>query len=398
VIERTGAAGRGAAARSPRSGRRPLAPELVAALLATAVVIAIGGGVLAAGAPAPITSPEPSDAHGQGSSATPTPGLEDPAIATCLEINGRLEADRAALGAELTASVFEPGNVATILRSINADLIPAQIAAERLQHLAGSALVGARLATFYGDLQKQISAALANSVNNAPAYKAAAIATRTALADLAALDALLEGLRTAGSTPSASPASASPSAPRPSAAGASGSPVPSSGPSDTPAASPSGESPVVVNALVNPGFESGVGPPWELALTAPGSATLSADPTVHSGGAASARVDVTVAGDERAAVALRQGGLPIEAGGHYVASISVRAASTREIRIRIASATGDTYATRLYTVGPEWQVLTVDSTVFATDANAYLEVDLGRFAVTTWLDDASFGQIPATGG
>jgi hypothetical protein len=386
----------------PRHGRRAVAPELLAAVLAVAVVVVIGGGVLAAGAPVPTASVEPAGTPGPVSFPAPSRALEDPAIAICLEINGRLETDRVALGAELAASAFEPGNVATILRSINADLIAAEGAAERLQRLPAAALVGTRLATFYGDLQKQISAALANSVNNAPAYKAAAIATRTALAEMATLDALLEGLRSEASappaSPSAGPSAPGPSAPGPSAAGPSGRPGPSTAPTPTPTASPSaGGSPAVVDGMVNAGFESGVGPPWELLLAGPGSATLEADPGVHSGGAASARVDITVAGDERTAVVVRQGGLSIEAGAHYVASISARATTTREVRVRIASAAGDTYATRLFTVGPEWQVLTIDSTVFATDPNAYLEVDLGRFAVTTWLDDASFMQVAPTG-
>jgi hypothetical protein len=149
---------------------------------------------------------------------------------------------------------------------------------------------------------------------------------------------------------------------------------------------------------VNPGFEAGVGPPWELSVAGSGAATWTADLAVHAGGTTSARVDISVAGDERAAIAVRQGALSIVAGSRYVATIAVRADATREVRLRIASAAGDTYATRLFTVGPSWQVLTVDSTVFATDPSAYLEIDLGRFPATTWLDDASFGQVAATGG
>ena len=149
---------------------------------------------------------------------------------------------------------------------------------------------------------------------------------------------------------------------------------------------------------MDPGFESGVGAPWELFVSGSGAATWMADQTAHAGGTTSARVDISVPGEERTAVAVRQGGLSIAAGSHYLATISVRSATTREVRLRIASAAGGTYATRLFTVGPEWQVLSVDSTVFATDLNAYIEIDLGRFAATTWLDDASFAQVAATGG
>jgi hypothetical protein len=395
VIDGTPGGGPVLTGRREHARRRLVAPELIAALMAVAVVVAIGGGVVSAGTPAPSVSIEPAGTPSRPSVAVPTPGLDDPAIATCLEIDGRLETGRTALGAELAATAFEPGNVAAILRSLNADLISAEDAAGRLQRLPASALLGIRLATFYGDLQKQISAALANSVNNAPAYRAAAIAIRTSLADATTFDALLEDLRTEASSPSAGPSAASSSA-SPSTAGPSERPRPSAAPTQGPTPS-AGGSPAVVDGMVNPGFESGVGPPWELVLSGSGSATISADPSVHSGAASSARVDIRFAGDDRTGVVVRQGGLSIEAGAHYLASISIRAATTREVRLRIASATGDTYATRLFTVGPDWQVLTIDSTVFATDANAYLEVDLGRFAVATWLDDASFTQVAPTG-
>jgi hypothetical protein len=149
---------------------------------------------------------------------------------------------------------------------------------------------------------------------------------------------------------------------------------------------------------VNPGFEAGVGPPWELVLAASAGASLQEDRAIHAGGGAAARVEIVAAGEERAAVALRQGGLLIEAGSHYAVTLAARAATPREVRIRIASANGDTYGTRLFTIGSTWQTLTLDATVLASDANAYLEIDLGRFAVTTWIDDATFTRVAATGG
>jgi hypothetical protein len=173
---------------------------------------------------------------------------------------------------------------------------------------------------------------------------------------------------------------------------------PPSGSASEQPTSPTPTSPPTSSGLVNHGFEDGVGPPWELVLAGTGAATISQDRLVHIEGGASARVDITAAGDERAAIAVRQGGLGIQAGSRYIASVSVRAASTREVRIRIASATGDTYGTRVLLVGPEWQVLSVDVTVFTTDSNAYIEFDLGRFSATTWLDDASFIQAPTTSG
>lgn len=389
------------AVRGPDRPRpRPIGPEMVGAVLAALVVVVIGGGALASGstpvAPSTVPAPTPSSSVGP----RPTPGVDRAAIAICLEINGRLATDRAALQAEVAASTFEPSNVAIILRGLNADVIVASDAAARLERLPATATVGLRLSTFYEDLHHQVGDALDNSVKNAPAYRKAATATITTLEALPALNALLDELRDEqpsppSSAPVTSPSPAGPSLP------------PSLPPSPPPSPRPSGVGPTpsislpppsVPVGLQNAGFEIGVGAPWELSLSASGAATLQADSTVHAGGASSARVDITVPGIERTAVAVRQGGQPVAAGSHYLASIAVRAEATREVRLRIASAGGDTYATRLFTVGPEWQVITVDSTVLTTDTSAYLEVDLGRFAVTTWLDDASFNQVAVTGG
>ena len=376
----------------PTRRRRSVAPELVAAILAAVVVATVGGGLVAGGtsavvAPSSSTQASPSS----GSTAEPTPAIDETAITALLALNDRLTAAREALVAALAASTFGPSDVATVLRSLNADVVQAAAIAPILERFSASEAVGARLTKYYDDLHQHLSDALVASVQNAPAYRSAAKSTSTILAEVPALNAALEALLIGRSAPSSSP-------PAPSAT-----PAPSSSvaPGETPAPSTAPSVPAsqsVSSGLVNPGFESGVGPPWELSVSGSGAATWTADQADHAGGSTSARVDVTVAGDERAAIAVRQGGLSIVAGSRYVAMITVRAATTREVRLRIASAAGDTYATRLFTVGPGWQVLTIDSTVFATDPGAYLEIDLGRFAVATWLDDASFAQVAATGG
>jgi hypothetical protein len=385
--------------------RRPraFAPELVAAILAVIVVAVIGGGLIVGGTSAVVTaSGPPQPTESSAGTAGPTPVVDETAITALLTINDRLTAAREALDAELTASTFAPSDVQTILLGLNADVIGATRIATILQGFPASATVGAQLTKFYTNLHQHLSDELAASVQNAPAYRSAAKSTSTILADVpalnAALEALLIGRTTASSSPSGSIPPPVPSASAPASATPTpvATPRPSAPPSGGPSLPPS--PPAVANDLANPGFESGVGPPWELSVSGSGAATWTGDPTVHAGGTTSARVDISVAGDERAAIAVRQGGLSIVAGSRYVAAISARADTPREVRLRIASAAGDTYATRLFTVGPAWQVLTIDSTVFATDPDAYLEIDLGRFAATTWLDDASFGQVAATGG
>jgi hypothetical protein len=375
----------------PRRRFRSVAPELLAAILAAVVVAIVGGGLVAGGTSAVV---EPSSS-GQappsaGTTAEATPAVDETAIAALLALNDRLTAAREALDAALAAAIYEPSDVATVLRSLNADVVQAAAIAPILERLPASEAVGARLTKYYNDLHQHVSDALVASVQNAPAYRSAAKSTSTILAEVPALNAALEALLIGHTIPSSSP-------PAPSSTPA---PTSSAPPAETPPPSTPSipASPSVSSGLVNPGFETGVGPPWELSVSGSGAATWVADQAQHAGGTTSARVDITVAGEERAAVAVRQGGLSIVAGSRYVATIAVRAEATREVRLRIASAAGDTYATRLFTVGPGWQVLTDDSTVFATDPNAYLEIDHGRFMATPWLDDASFAQVAATGG
>lgn len=372
---------------------RSIGPEGIGAVLAAMIVVAIVGGVVAGGLSAAAPSSPPSQAPTSlEPTAAATPVIDVVSIATCLAVDGRLEGDRLALEAELAATPFDTSNVAAIMRAINADVIIATDGAARLQRLPASAEAGTTLTTFYTALHRQVSGALDNSLQNGAAYRAAATATVQLLLQVPALDALLRALRdrtaVATDVPSAGPPSGTPGSP---------SPRPTRSPSRGPSSGPPPAPPSSSAGLVNPGFEDGVGPPWELLVSASGAAQIAADQAIHAGGAASARIDISAAGVERTAVAVRQGGLAIEAGQHVVATISVRAATTREVRVRIASATGDTYATRLFTVGPDWQVLTIDTTVFATDLNAYFEIDLGRFDSSTWLDDASFVRVAATG-
>jgi hypothetical protein len=355
------------------------------------LVVAIGAGI-ASGATLPgvkstIETPNPTAA---GSSfGSPTPNLAG--ITPLLEINARLQDARGALVVELAASTFEPSNVASILRGINADVVEGLDISSRVPWPPSTRRLAFTLADTYQRLYDLITAALNNSVQNAKAYQTAAAAVVTRLGQLAFLDQLLAQAQAA--LPSGSPAASA--APPPSEI-ASPTPVPASPTPSAGGSVPPSTGPPPVNVVVNPGFETGIGSPWELVLASAGAATLKVDHTVQASGTSSARVDISAAGDERAAVVVRQGGLAIEAGSHYIASVSVRAETTREVRFRIASADGTTYQTRLFTVGPIWQVLRMELTPFANDPNAYLEIDLGRFAASTWLDDASFGRVAPT--
>ncbi len=201
----------------------------------------------------------------------------------------------------------------------------------------------------------------------------------------------------AGGTPSAPPSAAASSA---SAATSrpisSPSPSPSASGSAGPTVSPAG----VVNVLLNPGFEDPSRRPWQLVVDDPAAAaTFATDPTNPAAGRLSARIDITATSESRSGIALRQGGLRIDSGVRYVCSIRARAGTLREVQVRIVGSAGETYGTRLFTVGTEWQLLAFGFVSLVSDPGAAFEVDLGRSSATAWLDDASLGaaqpdQIP----
>ncbi|HET7030623.1 MAG TPA: hypothetical protein VFI34_08935 [Candidatus Limnocylindrales bacterium] len=391
-IPAAGVPDRGRLAERGAGASLAIGPEAITTAIAVLLIASIALVFLVTG-PAgtqPPLIPHASDAGGPTPPASTEPGVNLAYVSFALQVDARLAADRVALDRQLDLKPFDASATAAILRGANADILSGQDVARRLAASPPTADVGRTLSATYEDLHQLISDALDNSVRNGPAYEAAGKNIVAGLARLEAIDAVLRRLQE-GPAPSA-PASVPPS----------GEPVPSVPPPSEPAGgtspSPAPSSAALTNDLVNPGFETGVGAPWELLIGTGASATLNPDRAVHAGGAASARVDISTVTDERASVAVRQGGLSIEAGSRYVATIAARADAPREVRIRIASAAGDSYGTRLYTIGPDWQVLTLDVTVFATDPAAALEIDLGRSSATTWLDDVTFGRALVTGG
>ena len=272
-----GSAGRvaGPFGESPRTRRpRSFSPELVGAILAAIVVAIVGGGMVGGGA-----SPVAPLASGEATpnligSPEPTAAVDETLVAALLEFNDRVRLDRVALDAAANAATFQSSDVATILRELNADVVSATPVAERLERLPASAAVGTLLAKFYDELHKHVSDALDNSLQNAPAYRAAAKSTSTMLAELPALNAKLEALLIGQAAPSSSaPAPARSTIP---SATASAGPTQTLPPRSTSPSAPA--SPSVANGLVNPGFESGVGAPWELFVSGSGAATWTADP------------------------------------------------------------------------------------------------------------------------
>ena len=71
-------------------------------------------------------------------------------------------------------------------------------------------------------------------------------------------------------------------------------------------------------------------------------------------GSTSARVDITAGSTAYAGISLRQAGLSLEAGRQYVLTVSTRAAAPRDVRVRVASASGAQYFGRIVSVTPQW--------------------------------------------
>ncbi len=359
-------------------------PERLAGMLTAllALVIVLGANIRVADLPgSPRSSPSAGASTPAQPSAGSSPSQVDLANLRLAEaLGGRLAADRTALQQVLAGSAFDATDAAGALRDVNANLVALADPATRLSRSPPTAAAGRQILAFCTELRTEIGPTLEVSPLVAPTrYRDTATSVETKLVSLQPILAQLgrvADLSPSPRAPSPSPSRASPS-PKPSASGS--------------AASPSASTAGALNLVANPGFEDGVGAPWQLVL-ASGAATITADRAVHAGGSISARVDIDAATQERSGVAVIQSGLTVLAGHLYTLSAWVRAASGREVRLRLVSADGLTYATRVVVVGPTFARIQVDVTALIDDTNAAVEIDLGRFDATTWIDDVSLAE------
>jgi hypothetical protein len=367
-------------------------PELVGGLLvlvilALAATTLLGGGAGAAG---------PGD-------ATPTPSVSvapsptrilrvDPAVADLLlNVNSQILDAGDRLTAELERDPFRPADIRIVITEISG---LARYAVDAVASLGSSAVaIGMieRLGPIYASLEEIAASTFRASIQNEPAHRSGGEAMVEALVPLPGLQAELEELREGTAPPTPAPPTSSPRPSPTSSPDATPTPAPSPpSPSPTAAASPSastGTGALGPSQIVNGGFESGVGPPWELRIHPAASATVEADQVVHASGTRSARIEIAAATTAFGSVTLRQPGLRLDAGGRYTVRVGLRAAESREVRIYLVSQSGQTYLTRVATAGLDWTAASFTFTAPVSDADAVLEVGLGRTPVTTWLDD-----------
>jgi hypothetical protein len=81
--------------------------------------------------------------------------------------------------------------------------------------------------------------------------------------------------------------------------------------------------------------------------------------------------------------------MTIQAGARYSLSLSVRASALGEIRVRIASADGASYVTRLVGLTTAWTSVVLDFTSPIDDDEAAIEIDAGGSPIALWLDAVS---------
>lgn len=378
-----------------------IGPEVVASVLSVAVVVALLASRLAfTGGPIiPPSSPSPSPSAGPAASA---PAIDPGLIGTLIAVNNNLQT----LGVPLDQAVKQTPNDVASLRGPMVNMQPQLstgiVAADVLAATPGGAKVGAALRAVYDGLDATIADTLTHLVSNQAAFLRGAQSVLLQLKQLPPLTTDLTELLT-GPSPAASPL------PTPA-------PTPSAAPSPSPTVAPS-ETPIPVeptptplpsqsiepsvapgpNMLLNPGFEAGVGPPWQLLLADPSAQAVTVqDGTTAATGKFSARVDIAAPSNRLIAVSEQQGGLTIEAGAYYQVTVSAKATAIRDIRIRIIGSEGQLLGngSNVVQVGTTWAPYTFPMTSFAPDSNASIAIDVGGNGGSVWIDDVSVARIP----
>jgi hypothetical protein len=379
----------------PRPSRPP-SPEIIGTVVALAIIALVATTVLAA-TPGPGggegpggASPTPSRSL-QSSAPTPTPPVAPQVVDLLRSLNERLAASRDALQTELRRTRFRTPEVAFIIRQVNQRVAVGSEAVQALDGELGKDEPGGRMAAVYGSIADTATETLGASINNSAEYESGARTIVAQIAELSALQAALDEL--ARPQPTVAPTSPPPSTPPSPSTTASASTRPSASPLPTGSPSEGPLPPAGDEQVVNGGFEQGVGPPWGLFLGQGAAATLAPDNAKPGAGSTSARVDITAGSQAYSGISLRQPGLKLEAGRLYTLSVAVRAASQRDIRVRVASTTGASYVNRIAQVGTAWSTVAITFTAGVGDPNAVLELDLGRGNAATLFDAVSFRPI-----
>lgn len=381
--------------RRPRPSRLP-SPEIVGSGFAVVITVMILSAALAGPTPDPAVdtraSPTPRITF-LPPPRTPTPPVDPRSVVLLRTVNEQLLRDSEILQSELRRRTFRVGEVAFVIRQINATVLYAEDVVANLGGALGEDEVGARMAAAYRTIAATAGETLGASLGKNPAaYEVGAGTLVKSIAELPILQEELEALLAAPPSPpvpsasppqSVVPASPTPTVP-PSATAA---PTPTAG-QTAPTGSPE-PTPGAGEQVENGGFEAGVGEPWRLVVEGGGGATLAADEAAPFAGRVAARIEVTSPGVAFSAISLQQHGIELEAGRSYIVRLRLRSDAPREGRVRVVSSSGFSYQVADIMVGPEWAPYAFNFTASATTSSATFEVDLGRSDATTWIDSVS---------
>jgi hypothetical protein len=367
-----------------------LSPESIGAILVAAIaVVLISTQVVAGPAIVARGSPSPAPSASQSGAGPTIPPIIRSALATALVVNERLAAHADTLTAAVAAAKPAAEDIATILRAINTEMTVGNEAANRLIVEPATAPVGVALVDFYGSVAGRNAETLGTSIRNTAAYVAGGRATIKLLDQLPALNDQIKAALENELSPSPQLPSASPSPPRsvPPSVAPTQRPTPTAPPTGSPPSPPPGGSGLVPNG----GFEDGL-TGWSLYVLPPAVATSSVEAGAGVNKSAAARVDIAAGSDSRSGVSLAAGAIGLRQGTTYTLQVSLRAASPRDVRIRLTGQGGLTYAARVYPVGTAWSVVTFDVDQLVTDPNAQLAIDLGRETPTIWVDNVAIRE------
>jgi hypothetical protein len=385
--------------REAAAWRARLSPEL----LAVGVILVTGLAVLSSSL---IPPPSSASRGGPNQAVQPSfpqqsqPPVDVADIQLLLQLNQLIEQSAGPLRDELERKVLDTLDVRAALTKIVSTTGVGLDPAQNLQQRPRSRAAGEHAERYYRGLRAIADTAFEASLANQDAHRRAASRMLTALDEGKAIDKELEALLAlAEATPTPPPTASPQPSPSPS-------PPPSTmtvPPSQAASASPPPSAQVSTGTaagelVVNGGFESG-SEPWRLLISdAAAQATASIDRTGAAAGSASLRVDIAAGSESRSGVSVQQGGLHLAANTRYVARLVARAASDRDIAVTVRGSDGTIPGGRVFSVGTDWTELNLAFTTLTADANATLEIDLGRSAATVWLDSVSLAPSEALAG
>lgn len=362
-------------------------PEIVGGVVSgVVVVVLLTGGLLGSSATPSPTAATSGPPVSFGPSAPPASLVDATLVRLLVTVNDQLAINGARLAALIAGPTISPADVAATVRELNSTVRSAIELLPQLERQPGAGQMAATLREFYDNLGTRATAGLQASVTNAAAYRQTAA---DLIAILETLPTLQAGLQALLLLPPASfePTPSLAATPSPESS-ATSTPDGSGGPSASATILPGGPE-LIVNGSFDP-----TKAPWALDLDPGASATFVLDLARFNTAPSAAQITIDTPTTSRGAIALRQSGTSITAGATYVLRVALAASEPREVSLRVASADGVTYGSRIVVATPGWAIFELQFGAPIGDPAAVVSIELGRSTATTWIDDVSLREAP----